>query len=145
MAIKHNALEAILSKLRVPGLLLHRISDAASFNNYGRGSVVADFFGQIDGHPLLVECKETSENVIYISKLKREESKHQFEALKDWRNTHKNAIAGYLLFFKEEKILKFIPIEDLPQQGSIKVSDESYRTCLITLSLDIKWLLTGNK
>lgn len=129
---KDNLLETLVKRASdlLPYLHLLRIKDGHDFGTYNRHRSPADFVGHINGHPLLIECKETEEDRVYLSHLQRRP--HQFKALRAWHQSHERAIAGYLFLFKRAQRLAFLPIQNYPIiLKSIDIETPGIRTQLM--------------
>lgn len=91
------------------GVLLHKMQDSTSFRGAKNSvKVPADFVGIIDGRPLMIECKETISDKIYVSQFKKD---HQVEALEQWCNS--GGIAGYIIMLWKINSVFWIPISKL--------------------------------
>jgi len=141
MAKKKNIAEEILLKVRDPRIILHRIKDASSFNSYTRCATVCDFFGQVGGRPILIECKETDGDSIPYSKLFRDASSHQYAALRGWRECHPHALALYFCRIRDQ--IGVVPVEFISEErGSITTSHPGARFEDIA-KVRLHYLLTG--
>lgn len=112
-----TSLEKLVFTYREPSLHLIRLNDATSFRNYRGPDSPFDFVGSYNGHPLALECKETGEESIPVSQLKRKKSIHQFEALTEFAKAHTHCIAGYLC--QTSVAWFFVDVLMLPAQGSL--------------------------
>lgn len=67
----------------------------------------------------MIECKETEGNTIPRSKLLRDESVHQYEALIQWQRYYPQNIAGYLCHLGEPTLVVWVPVLALKGTNSI--------------------------
>ena len=117
-----KGLEKLLRGLLISGVHLERIHDSAAFGTYSGHAVPCDFIGSLFGYPGMVECKETVEERLPFSKLLREQSRHQWEAMTRFRASHRKNIAGYLCRVRGGFVWAFV--EQIHGEGSVSLTDK---------------------
>lgn len=137
----NNSLEDFIKVYRHPRILLHRIKDSFQYGNV-RHKTLCDAFGCVSGHPLLLECKETSKDRLHVSKLYRDQSSHQLQALIEWSRKDVNNIAGYLILFKAINFISFLNVKDFDgNQGAILPTSPNVKTSQLDSRFDLEKLL----
>lgn len=140
---QNNSLEDLIRDYKHPRILIHRIKDSFQYGAV-RHKTLCDAFGCVNGHPLLLECKETSKDRLHVSKLYRDVSSHQLKALMEWHRKDPRNIAGYLILFKAIGFISFLNVKDYdPNQGAILPNSTNVKTAILDSRFDLEPLLTG--
>jgi len=109
---------------------IYRLYDSSNFGPAKRNNInPCDYFGYINNEIILIECKETVEDKIKISVLRKKQN--QIDALQDVK------FGLYICLLKKTHQVVLIDAKHLPMEGSIKAHMDNSKTVLFTNLLNL--------